>query len=163
MTVGSTHESARLVGTLVHRLFEQHGLPAAADLDQLADRLLSLVHPRERADVADIDGVIREAVARFDAISRRTVVTGLFLSGERLHEVPFAFRRQGELVHGTIDTLVRRKGVVTVVEVKTGRRAPAHEHQLALYIEAARILFPSPDQVDGVLVYPDDELWLTSS
>ncbi|HZA35975.1 MAG TPA: UvrD-helicase domain-containing protein [Vicinamibacterales bacterium] len=163
VTVGSTHESARLVGTLVHRLFEQHGLPAAADRDQLADLLLSLVHPRERADVADMDGVIREAAARIDAISRRPVVTGLFLSGERLHEVPFAFRRHGELVHGTIDTLVRGKGVVTVVEVKTGRRAPAHEHQLALYIEAARALFPPPDQVDGVLVYPDDELWLTSS
>jgi RecB family endonuclease NucS len=75
--------------------------------------------------------------------------------------VPFAFRRQGQLVHGTIDTLVRDEGVVTVIEVKTGPRAPAHEHQLALYVEAARALFPPPDQVDGVLVYPDDELWLT--
>jgi len=161
VTIGSAHESARLVGTLVHRLLEQDGPPAAADHDQLAGRLRSLVHPRERADVADVDAVIRDAVARFDAISGRPVVASLFRSGERLHEVPFAFRRQGELVHGTIDTLVRGKGVVTVVEVKTGRRAPAHEHQLALYVEAARALFPPPDQVAGVLVYPDDELWLT--
>jgi ATP-dependent exoDNAse (exonuclease V) beta subunit len=161
VTIGPAHESARLVGTLVHRLFEQDGPPAAADHDQLAERLLSLVHPRERADVADMGAVIRDAVARFDAISRRPVVARLFRSGERLHEVPFAFRRQGQLVHGTIDTLVRDEGVVTVVEVKTGPRAPAHEHQLALYVEAARALFPPPDQVDGVLVYPDDELWLT--
>jgi ATP-dependent helicase/nuclease subunit A len=159
---GPPHDSARLVGTLVHRLFEHARDPAPADREGLGDRLRSLVHPRERAGVADIDAVIRDAVTRFEAIARRPVVTGLFLSGERLYEVPFALRRQGELVHGTIDTLVRGDGVVTVVEVKTGRRAPAHAHQLALYVEAARVLFPPPDRVDGVLVYPDEEVWLTS-
>jgi ATP-dependent helicase/nuclease subunit A len=162
-TDSSTPESARLVGTLVHRLFEHVGIQAIEDQDLLADRLLSLVHPRERAGVADLGGVILEATARLDAISQRPVLVELLESGERLHEVPFALRREGELVHGTIDTLVRTDGVVTVIEVKTGRRAPAHEHQLALYIEAARALFPPPDRVRGVLVYPDDEMWLTSS
>ena len=119
------------------------------------------MHPRERAGVADIDAVVRDAITRFDAICRRPVVTAVLMSGERMHEVPFALRRQGELVHGTIDTLVRGDGVVTVVEVKTGRRAPAHAHQLALYVEAARVLFPPPDRVEGVLVYPDEEVWLT--
>jgi ATP-dependent helicase/nuclease subunit A len=162
-TDGSTPESARLVGTLVHRLFEHVGIQAIEDHVLLADRLLSLVHPRERAGVADLGDVIREARARFEAISQRPVLAELLESGERLHEVPFALRREGELVHGTIDTLVRAGGVVTVIEVKTGRRAPAHEHQLALYVEAARALFPPPDRVRGVLVYPDDEMWLTSS
>ena len=158
---GSAHEAARLVGTLVHRLFEHPAGPVTADHDLLAHRLRSLLHPRERAGVADMDAVVGEAIARFDAVCRRPVVTAVLMSGERMHEVPFALRRRGELVHGTIDTLVRRDGVLTVVEVKTGRRAPAHERQLALYVEAARALFPPPDRVEGVLVYPDDEVWLT--
>jgi ATP-dependent helicase/nuclease subunit A len=83
-------------------------------------------------------------------------------SGERLHEVPFALRRDGEIVLGTIDTLVRHGDAVTVVELKTGRRAPEHAAQLALYVEAARALFPPPARVDGVLVYADDELWSSS-
>jgi ATP-dependent exoDNAse (exonuclease V) beta subunit len=89
-------------------------------------------------------------------------VARLLFAGERLHEMPFALRRQGEIVRGTIDTLVRRDEGVTVVEIKTGRRAPEHERQLALYVEAAAALFPAPTRVDGVLVYPDDELWMSS-
>jgi ATP-dependent exoDNAse (exonuclease V) beta subunit len=76
--------------------------------------------------------------------------------------VPFALRRNGEIVLGTIDTLVRHGDAVTVVELKTGRRAPEHAAQLALYVEAARALFPPPARVDGVLVYADDELWSSS-
>jgi ATP-dependent exoDNAse (exonuclease V) beta subunit len=83
-------------------------------------------------------------------------------SGERLHEVPFAWRRDGDIVQGTIDTLVRRGDDVTVVELKTGRRTPEHAAQLALYVEAARALFPAPARVDGVLVYADDETWSSS-
>ena len=156
------HDSARLVGTLVHRLFEHVGDAGTGDPAWLAARLSALVNPRERAGIADLDVVFREAASRFEAIACRPVVARLLSSGERLHEVPFALRRHGELVHGTIDTLVRRDGVVTVVEIKTGRRAPEHERQLALYLEAAAALFPLPTRVEGVLVYPDDELWLSS-
>jgi ATP-dependent exoDNAse (exonuclease V) beta subunit len=156
------HESARLVGTLVHRLFEQVDNAVEAGHEPLAERCRSLVQARERAGVPDPDRVIDEAVARFRAIASRPVVARLLGSGDRLHEVPFAMRRGGELVHGTIDTIVRHDDVVTVVEIKTGRPAVEHTTQLALYVEAAAVLFPPPARVEGVLVYPGDELWLSS-
>ena len=116
-------DSARLVGTLVHRLFEAVDPAEETDPSLLAERLLALVRPREHADATDLAGVIREAVARFSALASRPAVARLLASGERLHEVPFVLRRDGELVHGTIDTLVRLDDRVTVVEIKTGRRA----------------------------------------
>ena len=155
-------ESARLVGTLVHRLFEHIESVTDADHAILSDRLLSLVQPRERAAVSDLDTVLAEASSRFRAIASRPVVARLLQSGERLHEVPFALRRPGEIVHGTIDTLVRTGDGVTVVEIKTGREALEHEGQLALYLEAAAALFPPPARVQGVLVYPHTELWLST-
>jgi hypothetical protein len=153
---------ARLIGTLVHRLFEQADAAADADDAVLRERLRSLMHPVERAAVADPDGVFAAAIERFRAIAGRPAVRQLFRGGERLHEVPFALRREGEIVHGTIDTLVRDGGVVTVVELKTGGRSPGHERQLALYMEAAAALFPPPLRIEGVLVYPDDDLWRSS-
>jgi ATP-dependent helicase/nuclease subunit A len=153
-------ESTRLVGTLVHRLFEQVDDLVMTEDAWLAERLSTLLHPRERAGVPDVDLVIREALARFHAIARRPVVARLLSSGERLHEMPFVLRRQGELVYGTIDTLVCHGASVTVVEIKTGRRVLQHERQLAIYLEAAAALFPSAVRVEGVL--PDDELWLSS-
>jgi ATP-dependent helicase/nuclease subunit A len=156
------HGPARLIGTLVHRLFEHVDGPANTDPFALAERAAALLDSGEKAGVADLGLVIEEAVARFDAIARRPAVARLLFAGERLHEMPFALRRQGEIVRGTIDTLVRRDEGVTVVEIKTGRRAPEHERQLALYVEAAAALFPAPTRVDGVLVYPDDELWMSS-
>ncbi len=155
-------DSARLVGTLVHRLFEAVDPAEETDPSLLAERLLALVRPREHADATDLAGVIREAVARFSALASRPAVARLLASGERLHEVPFVLRRDGELVHGTIDTLVRLDDRVTVVEIKTGRRRSAHEQQLAVYLEAASALFPPPLRVDGVLVYPDGDLWASS-
>jgi hypothetical protein len=41
---------------------------------------------------------------------------------------------------------------VTVLELKTGRPAPEHERQLAIYLTAARALFPGTP-VEGRLVY----------
>jgi ATP-dependent exoDNAse (exonuclease V) beta subunit len=160
-TGGLEHESARLVGTLVHRMFEHTDTLADGNRAVLEDRLSSLVHPRERAAMPDPHEVMQEALARFEAIGRRPAVARLLALGERWHEVPFALRRQGELVHGTIDTLVIHAGVVTVIEIKTGHRAPEHERQLSLYLEGAALLFPLPMRVQGVLVYPDDELWLS--
>ena len=90
-------------------------------------------------------------------------MASLLSSGERLHEVPFALRRHGasSCTAPSTRSCAGDEGV-TVVEIKTGRRAPEHERQLALYLEAATALFPAPTRVDGVLVYPDDELWLSS-
>ena len=57
------------------------------------------------------------------------------------------------IVRGSIDCLVRiGDGRVVVVELKTGTRRPEHEAQLALYVDAARALFPGR-AVEGLLVY----------
>jgi ATP-dependent exoDNAse (exonuclease V) beta subunit len=157
--ISPSDASSRLVGTLVHRLFEQLDSTAAADERSLAARLRAFASRVAWWDGVDSDAAIREAVDRFAVIRTRPALMRLLMSGECLHEVPFALRREGEIVLGTIDTLVRHGDTVTVVELKTGRRAPDHAAQLALYVEAARALFAPPTRVDGVLVYPDDELW----
>jgi len=70
--------------------------------------------------------------------------------------VPFSFARAGAgvILRGTIDCLVERDdGTVVVVEVKTGGRDPQHERQLAVYVDAARAVFPSR-RIEGLLLYP---------
>ena len=69
-----------------------------------------------------------------------------------LHEAA-AGDAAGTITRGAIDCLVRRPGEVIVVEIKTGRPARWHERQLAVYVRAARALFPG-DVVSGVLVAP---------
>ena len=57
------------------------------------------------------------------------------------------------IVRGSIDCIIeRRSGVIEVLEFKTGRPAPEHEHQLAVYVNAARALFPGR-LVSGKLIY----------
>jgi hypothetical protein len=41
-----------------------------------------------------------------------------------------------------------------VLEFKTGRHRAAHDRQLALYVEAARRLFPGA-AVAGYVIYPE--------
>ena len=76
-------------------------------------------------------------------------------SGEAVFEMPFSLRPASAqtIVRGTFDCLVRRPdGRVTVLELKTGHPAPAHAEQLAIYLTAARALYPDAP-VDGKLVY----------
>ena len=76
-------------------------------------------------------------------------------AGEALFEVPFSVRCASSqtILRGTFDCLVKRRdGGVTVLELKTGKRAPEHERQLSTYLTAARALFPGAP-VEGKLVY----------
>jgi hypothetical protein len=41
---------------------------------------------------------------------------------------------------------------MTVLELKTGDPRPFHREQLALYVRAARLMYPEAD-VDGRLIY----------
>jgi hypothetical protein len=75
--------------------------------------------------------------------------------GEAEFEVPFSARvGPGEpILRGTFDCLIRgRDGGVTVLELKTGQPSIDHETQLAIYLTAARALFPGR-LVEGRLVY----------
>jgi ATP-dependent helicase/nuclease subunit A len=147
------------VGTLVHRLLEHAELGVGQPDADLACRAAALVRASERAGIEDVSHVVTEAVGRFREIASRPGVQAVLASGTRHHEVPFLLRREGEIVHGTIDSLVESGDAVTVVEFKTGRPAPEHRQQIAVYLDAARMLFPGAARVCGLLVYPGEEQW----
>jgi ATP-dependent exoDNAse (exonuclease V) beta subunit len=57
------------------------------------------------------------------------------------------------IVRGMIDCLVRRPdGSIAILEFKTGKQRAWHQEQLALYVEAARRLFPAA-LVEGHVIY----------
>ncbi|MEX2270561.1 MAG: UvrD-helicase domain-containing protein [Vicinamibacterales bacterium] len=148
--------SDRLLGSLVHRMF-QRGVAAAADPEALRRHARALALDDEVLAVDDADAAISEAAATFRLLATRPDVQALLTSGERLHEVPFSFRRDGRMLRGTIDCLILKPGAqaadVIVVEFKTGRRRAEHQQQLDIYVAAARELFPGSD-VTGVLISP---------
>jgi ATP-dependent helicase/nuclease subunit A len=151
--------TGRLVGTVVHRLFEQLDHAAADDEHRRLARAEGLV-PAGDLSPDDRVAVAREAAASFTAVlEREGVVRTLVPAGMRLHEVPFSLRRGDTIVHGTVDSLVCLSDGVLVLEFKTGAPAPSHHRQVEVYLEAARGLFPGQD-VRGVLVYPEQDVWV---
>ena len=141
--------SDEVVGTLAHRLFPR---PAAEWGD--------VAGARERLGVgaAVTDDALARALALAARLREDPRVARLVASGRALFELPFSMAIDGRaIVRGSIDCLVRTDdGRVTVVELKTGGRRPEHEAQLALYVDAARALFPDA-VVDGLLVYANPE------
>ena len=149
MSARHAEGSDRLLGTLVHRMLQRRP-DVESDLAACARALLL---DDELHGVDDIDAAVREAAETYRAMAARDDVRALLASGECLHEVPFSLRRGGALLRGTIDCLVVRPGSsVAVVEFKTGRRRPEHDAQLAVYVEAAREMFPGTP-VEGTLIY----------
>ena len=153
-----THGVDRVVGRLVHRLLREDGERGgrgSSDAEP-GGRALAAMEREERARV-DCRALAEEAAAVYRRSVGRPDVAAL-LEGDCLFEVPFTLRRtDGDagrvFVRGAIDCLRRwPDGRVTVVEVKTGASRPEHESQLALYVEAARALFPGRP-VDGRLLY----------
>ncbi len=150
-----------VVGRLVHRLLRddgEGGRPASGSGDaELADRAAAAMEPEERAR-ADHRALADAAAGIYRRAVRREDVAAL-IGGDCLFEVPFTLRRADPggggpvFVRGVIDCLSRwPDGRVTVVEFKTGAARSEHEAQLALYVEAARALFPGRP-VDGRLLY----------
>ncbi len=150
----------RVVGRLVHRLLRDdgEGVGRVAGDAEPADRAVTAMEREERAR-ADHRALAEEAAGVYRRAVRRPDV-GELLEGDCRFEVPFTLRRDGDdgdggpvFVRGAIDCLRRRPdGGVTVVELKTGAPRPGHETQLALYLEAARALFPGRP-VDGRVLY----------
>ena len=152
-------DAERAVGALVHRLFQHaaeleapavHALAAA-----LADRLGAI-------DAAGRERTVERAAALYLELRARDDVRELLEDGERLYEVPFSLwlppgaapsgTGRPPLLRGAIDCLVITPGEAVVVELKTGRPRPEHDAQLALYVTAARALFPDRS-VRGQLIY----------
>jgi hypothetical protein len=136
------------------------------------------LRPFERALVEDANALIDRAARAYSAIVGRPEIAQLLVSadvsgsaglglpalsgveGSRVfHELPFSLKQpDGTIVRGAMDAVVERPGGgIEVIEIKTGRRLPEHQRQLALYVEAARTVFPDRE-VSGRLVYPDEQL-----
>jgi ATP-dependent helicase/nuclease subunit A len=129
----------RLVGTLVHRLFQRQ--PSAdLDLAPLTAEARRLCQPQELVNVPSPDELAADAAALYARFRDRDDVRAVFAAGECWHEVPFSYVPPDEpdaVVRGVIDCLViGAGGEVTVVELKTGRPRPEHERQAALYARA---------------------------
>lgn len=131
----------RASGTLAHKLFSMATDAVDDDLLAVAGRRL----PRE---------IVDRGVGLATALRRDPAVEALLETGRAYYEVPFSVRIDAEtILRGSIDCLVRRPGGrTTVIELKTGARRPQHDAQLAVYVDAARAMFPE-DEVDGLLVY----------
>jgi ATP-dependent helicase/nuclease subunit A len=152
--VGSGPVSDRILGLLVHRLFEH----ADAGTDQSAAMELCrrLLRAEERIVVEDTDSLLGRAVTIWLGASARADVAGALAGTARFFEVPFSTSPEAgaAIVRGTIDCLVHKEdGSIVVVEFKTGRPRPIHQRQLDLYVEAARRLHPDAPAIAGALLY----------
>jgi ATP-dependent helicase/nuclease subunit A len=152
---------ARLAGTLVHRLLERGVVGVDESDTELFARIGSVVTPGER-DRDGCENAMREAAHAMRAMLGRPAVTTLLHASEQWHELPFSLRRGQTVFHGSIDSIVATPDGIVVVEFKTGRRAVEHEAQVELYVEAAQELFPGRP-VRGVIIYPDEDVWLAST
>jgi ATP-dependent exoDNAse (exonuclease V) beta subunit len=151
-TAASDRPSDAVVGTIAHHLFRLLGTAGPDVVRHRARAWLAA----SLSPVVD-DGTIDRALACATGLRQHPDLAGLVASGRPLYEVPFSLRVDPvTIVRGSIDCLIRlADGRVVVVELKTGARRPEHEAQLAIYVDAARALFPGR-AVEGLLVYAFD-------
>jgi RecB family exonuclease len=77
----------------------------------------------------------------------------LYMSGKKLHEVPFTMVVDGRFLRGTVDCLVQTaSNRFTVLEFKTGQERSEHRAQIDLYQRAMQLVFPDC-KVDTQLIY----------
>jgi ATP-dependent helicase/nuclease subunit A len=163
--VGGTHlyaPSGRLIGTLVHRLF-QLGLPDDVPAEVLSVRALGALRSDERVDVDDVDALVGEAVSLYARFRQRPDVRALLAPGDPgsqahqvLYEVPFSLVSiddSGQTVRGVVDCLIiPADGPPVILEFKTGAPRPEHRVQVERYAEAiGRIL--AKNHVETKILY----------
>ena len=146
-----------IVGRLVHRLFQYHGLLDADSSAQTdIDDALRLLSDEERTALTDDSGVATKAISTWRRMRERQDVAAWLSSGRAHYEVPFSVvdpTGARGILRGTIDCLIQRQdGSVVVLEVKTGSAKEIDQRQLDVYVTAARALFPHA-HVEGRLVY----------
>jgi ATP-dependent helicase/nuclease subunit A len=147
----------RLVGTLVHRLFQSDAMPGAPDdAAAVARRAAALLRVEERVDVGDLAAVTRAAAELYVRLRRRSDVRAVLASGPVWYEVPFSQRsavEPGLVLRGVIDCLVLpAQGPPVVLEFKTGSPRPEHEAQVARYADAVREVL-GVDRVETKILY----------
>jgi ATP-dependent helicase/nuclease subunit A len=146
----SRHDS-RLLGTLVHRLFQ---LRLAGDLqaDALCRRAQDSLRGEERVDVGDVEALVQAAASLYTRLRQHPEVAALTAAPEApdpgvqvFYEVPFSLAAgddEAGTLRGVIDCLiVPAQGPPLILEFKTGDPRPEHRLQIARYAEAiGRIL-----------------------
>ena len=134
--------SDRVLGTLVHRLFQQRA-PVDAPLALLA-RVQWLMRDSDEPSEAPEQTAARAAEV-YLVMRQRPDLMALLASGDVHYEVPFSLRLPGpdRVVRGQIDgVVVPPDGPVVVVEFKTGRPHPEHEAQVSIYRQALAAVWP---------------------
>jgi ATP-dependent exoDNAse (exonuclease V) beta subunit len=150
--------SERLLGTVVHRLFQRQpaGTLTHAEIAALVPHL---IRPEEAVDVADLADLSRTAARFYDRLRSRGDLAALLGQGACHYEVPFSFHAPGSpraVVRGRIDCLVAHDdGRLTIVELKTGRPRPEHQAQVDLYQAALSAAAPGVP-VDIRLIYASE-------
>jgi len=146
----------RLVGTLVHRMFQRQLSPVASDAE-LREAVQRLIRADEAVDIDDEAAVAIAAVEVYSGFRRRPDVAALLAGSRAEYEVPFSFRPPGRpdaVVRGVIDCVVEgADGALTVIEFKTGAPRPEHDVQAGLYADALRAAWPGRN-VDVKILYP---------
>jgi ATP-dependent exoDNAse (exonuclease V) beta subunit len=168
----------RLVGTLVHRLFQlRRGQASSTQPDAIAARVPALIRPGEAVDVVNVDALCARAASAYLTLAERADVREMLESGTCYYEVPFTFidRSRGPtparrapafedslssrvaagaiVVRGRIDCVVDRGDRLSILEFKTGGPRPEHDEQISMYVDALRIVFPSRE-IDARVIYP---------
>ncbi len=139
-----------MVGTTVHRLFE-YAVAMDERLPEIANTLFphmagQLVEDRERA--------IHQIVEFYQQLRTQPELASLLATGNVYSEVLFALSQNGQIVRGSIDTLICFADRVVVVDFKTGSPSETHRVQMELYIEATKGVFPTRS-VEGLILYPN--------
>ncbi|MFP5378269.1 MAG: PD-(D/E)XK nuclease family protein, partial [Vicinamibacteria bacterium] len=143
-----------LAGVLVNRaLAAGVAFEIVADDARLMATLDALVADTDRSPVDDHDAALARAATALRRLADDAELRALVETGRRAHEVPVSLEVDGRILRGVIDCLVQAPdGRVHVVEFTTGAPDEAHARQLALYVEAARAVFPGVP-VSGRLAY----------
>ena len=116
---------------------------------------MRLVRREEIDESADVDALVDAAVSTYTAVCARDDLRALYMSGKKLHEVPFTMAVDGRILRGTVDCLVQTASDrFTILEFKTGRERPEHRAQVDLYQRAMQQVFPNCT-VDARLIYAE--------
>jgi ATP-dependent helicase/nuclease subunit A len=158
--------SDRLLGIVIHRMFEHADTLNAPDAGESSDaagaaaegRAAALCRRVLRDDelqlLADSEAFTAHATDVWLRAQARPDVKEALRGRTRFYEVPFSLAIDHRIVRGTIDCVVEKEDeAVLVVELKTGRAQPAHQRQLELYVRAARRLRGEAGAVSGTLIY----------
>jgi len=146
-------QSDRLLGIIVHRLFEHAESLASADPSHAAALCRRLLREEELPALEDPDAFAADAARVWVHAHTRADVREALSGRARFYEVPFSLAETAGIVRGTIDCLVQKDDGLLVLELKTGRARSVHQRQLDLYVRAARGLHGDEVPVSGLLLY----------